>query len=156
MGLLDRLKNNRPGDDAGHDRSPATFDELQAAGDIADGEHPGVGGAQPRIHLDALRIVGDAGSREAEILDLRLAAGGEGETAVEKAVDNLARAVGWEAADGPRQGAVMIGVYTAEDGIGVPAIFDGESRWIVSNTGNGWATLSAAPERIWEIPHAAA
>lgn len=87
---------------------------------------------------------------------LRLAADGEGETAVEKAIDNLARVAGWEAADGPRQGAVMIGVYTAEDGIGVPAIFDGESRWIVSNTGNGWATLSAAPERIWEIPHAAA
>jgi len=86
----------------------------------------------------------------------RLAAGGEGETAVEKAVDNLARAVGWEAADGPRQGAVMIGVYRAEDGIGVPAIFDGESRWIVSNTGKGWRTLSAAPERMWEIPHAAA
>ena len=86
----------------------------------------------------------------------RLAAGGEGETAVDKDVDNLARAVGWEAADGPRQGAVMIGVYRAEDGIGVPAIFDGESRWIVSNTGNGWATLSAAPERMWEIPHAAA
>ncbi len=33
MGLLDRLKTNRPGDDTGHDRSPATFDELQAAGD---------------------------------------------------------------------------------------------------------------------------
>ncbi len=33
MGLLDRLKTNRPGDDAGHERSPATFDELQAAGD---------------------------------------------------------------------------------------------------------------------------
>ncbi|MDH4391390.1 MAG: methyl-accepting chemotaxis protein [Aquabacterium sp.] len=33
MGLLDRLKNNRPGDEVGRDRGPATFDELQAAGD---------------------------------------------------------------------------------------------------------------------------
>ncbi len=33
MGLLDRLKTNRPGDDVGHDRAPATFDELQAAAD---------------------------------------------------------------------------------------------------------------------------
>jgi twitching motility protein PilJ len=33
MGLLDRLKTNRPGDDAGDVRAPATFDDLQAAGD---------------------------------------------------------------------------------------------------------------------------
>jgi len=33
MGLLDRLKTNRSGDGAGPDRSPATFDELQAAGE---------------------------------------------------------------------------------------------------------------------------
>jgi len=85
----------------------------------------------------------------------RLAAGGNGETAVEKAIDNLAREQGFEECDGPRQGAVMIGVYQAEDGIGVPAIFDGESRWIVSNTGKGWSSLSAAPERMWELPHAA-
>lgn len=86
---------------------------------------------------------------------VRAAAGGNGETAVEKALDRLAREQGFEECDGPRQGAVMIGVYQAEDGVGVPAIFDGESRWIVSNTGKGWATLSAAPDRMWEIPRAA-
>lgn len=86
----------------------------------------------------------------------RLAAGGEGETAVEKAIDNLARAASWQEADGPRQGAVMIGVYLGEEGIGVPAIFDGENRWIISNTGKGWTTLNTQPMRMWEIPHAAA
>jgi twitching motility protein PilJ len=33
MGLLDRLKNNRSDDDAGHDRAPVNFDDLQADGD---------------------------------------------------------------------------------------------------------------------------
>ena len=33
MGLLDRLKTNRPGDDNTPARAPADFDELQAAGD---------------------------------------------------------------------------------------------------------------------------
>ena len=31
MGLLDRLKTNRRGDDGAHDRAPTNFDELQAA-----------------------------------------------------------------------------------------------------------------------------
>lgn len=86
---------------------------------------------------------------------VRAAAGGNGATAVEKALDRLAREQGFIECGGPRQGAVMIGVYDAEeDGVGVPAIFDGESRWIVSNTGKGWATLSAAPKRMWELPRA--
>lgn len=88
---------------------------------------------------------------------LHAAAGGKGSTAVEKALDRLARERGLEECDGPRQGAVMIGVYdTDEDGVGVPAIFDGERRWIVSNTGKGWSTLSAKPKRMWELPHASA
>jgi twitching motility protein PilJ len=33
MGLLDRLKTNRPGDDAAGVRPPASFDDLQAAHD---------------------------------------------------------------------------------------------------------------------------
>ena len=33
MGLLDRLKTNRPGDEAGHTRPPASFDDLHAAGE---------------------------------------------------------------------------------------------------------------------------
>ena len=86
---------------------------------------------------------------------VRAAAGGKGSTAVEKAIDRLAREQSFEECDGPRQGAVMIGVYdTEDDAVGVPAIFDGESRWIVSNTGEGWSTLSVPPKRMWELPHA--
>lgn len=81
----------------------------------------------------------------------RLAVHGEGETAVERALDFIARRDGWESADGPRQGAVMVGCYTAADGIGVPAIFDGDRRWIISNDGRGWTALSAQPPRMWEI-----
>ena len=33
MGLLDRLKNNRPDDDGAGERTPTNFDELQAEGD---------------------------------------------------------------------------------------------------------------------------
>jgi len=33
MGLLDRLKTNRPGDEDGHTRPPASFDDLHAAGE---------------------------------------------------------------------------------------------------------------------------
>ena len=32
MGLLDRLKNNRPDDDGAGERTPTNFDELQAEG----------------------------------------------------------------------------------------------------------------------------
>jgi hypothetical protein len=84
---------------------------------------------------------------------LRAAAGGKGTTAVEKALDRLAREQAFEECDGPRQGAVMVGVYdTEDDGVGVPAIFDGEGRWIISNTGKGWSTLSVPPKRMWELP----
>ena len=37
MGLLDRLKTNRPGGDGAHERVPTNFDELQAASDADDG-----------------------------------------------------------------------------------------------------------------------
>lgn len=86
----------------------------------------------------------------------RLAVPGKGETAVERALCAFAERFGWEAADGPRQGAVMIGVYTAEDGVGVPAIFDGQDRWIVSNTGRGWTSVKADPARMWEVRREAA
>lgn len=81
----------------------------------------------------------------------RLAAGGSGATAVEKALDTLARAAGWLEADGPRQGAIMVGVYTAEDGVGVPAIFDGNRRWIVTNDGRSVSALDAEPVKMWEV-----
>ena len=81
----------------------------------------------------------------------RAAVAGEGETAVERALDAAAKREGWVEADGPHQGAVMIGVFTAPDGVGVPAIFDGQDRWIVSNTGKGITSLAEKPRRIWEI-----
>lgn len=86
----------------------------------------------------------------------RLAVAGEGATAVERALDVIATRDGWAPADGPRQGAVMVGVFTSEDGIGVPAIFDGQDRWIVSNDGQGWASIKGQPSRIWEIAREAA
>lgn len=81
----------------------------------------------------------------------RLAAAGEGDTAVERALSVIASREGWEPADGPRQGAVMIGVYTSPDGEGAPAIFDGSRRWIVSINGTGWTSVEAAPGRMWEV-----
>lgn len=82
----------------------------------------------------------------------RLSVAGEGETAVERALDAIARRDEcWEAADGPRQGAVMVGVFTAPDGVGVPAIFDGSRRWIVSNDGRGWTSIGEKPGRMWEV-----
>lgn len=80
-----------------------------------------------------------------------LARGGEGRTAVEMAIDVMAKREGWIEEDAPMQGMVMIGVYTEPDGdIGVPAIFDGERRWLVSGTGA--ATITAKPpERLWVI-----
>lgn len=84
-----------------------------------------------------------------------LARAGEGRTAIEAAMDGFAKAHGWPEAEGPQQGAVMIGCYTSPDGdVGVPAIFDGRRRWLISGTGAATITL-AAPARIWEIPKCA-
>lgn len=83
----------------------------------------------------------------------KLALGGTGKTAVEKALDRRARDLGWIERDAPMQGAVMVGVFTSADGVGVPAIFDGQSRWIVSHDGQGWVSTVQKPERIWEVRH---
>jgi len=82
----------------------------------------------------------------------RLAVAGEGATAVERALDAVAKRDGWTACDGPRQGAVMIGVYPAPDdpSIGIPAIFDGWRGWLVSYFGAA-TILRDPPPRIWEI-----
>lgn len=81
----------------------------------------------------------------------RLAAGGNGTTAVERTVDVMARALGWPEVDGNRQGAVLIGVFDADDGVGVPAIFDLDSRWILSNDGRGVTVTGVSPRRMWEV-----
>lgn len=80
----------------------------------------------------------------------RAAVPGKGTSAVERALDAAATREGWLEADGARQGAVMIGVYEG-DIDGVPAIFDGQDRWIVSNDGKGVTSRADAPTRIWEI-----
>lgn len=82
----------------------------------------------------------------------RLAAGGEGETEVERALDRIAMREGWIETDAAMQGAVMLGVYTSVDQIGVPACFDGQDRWIISNDGKGWQSIGAKPNRMWEVP----
>jgi hypothetical protein len=79
----------------------------------------------------------------------RLAARGEGNTAVERALDFIARRDGWRETDGPQQGAVMVGVY--DDGeTGYPAIFDGWRGWLVTFTGAA-TILREPPKRMWEI-----
>lgn len=83
----------------------------------------------------------------------RLSAGGNGSTAVERAIDVMATLTGWQEVDGNQQGAVLIGVFDAEDGVGVPAIFDGENRWILSNDGKGVTVTGVLPKRMWEIVH---
>jgi len=82
----------------------------------------------------------------------KLAAFGQGDTDVERALHVIAKRDGWTETDSAHQGAIMVGVFTSQDGIGVPAIFDGEKRWIVSTDGRGWRSLKATPKRIWEIP----
>ena len=51
--------------------------ELQAADDVADGEHPLVGGAQAGIDLDALVRIGDAGFFQVQPLDVGAPPGGD-------------------------------------------------------------------------------
>lgn len=80
----------------------------------------------------------------------KIAAHGVGDTDVERALDAIGRREGWVEATEPHQGAVMVGVFEAGE-IGVPAIFDGGRRWIVSNDGKGWRSMLVAPKRMWEI-----
>jgi len=86
---------------------------------------------------------------------------GQGATLVEQALDAIAHRDGWRPAEGPMQGALMVGVYEAEPfpaewdagqlTIGVPAIFDGQRRWAMSNTGRGWTVTLQPPLRMWEV-----
>lgn len=81
-----------------------------------------------------------------------LSRGGRGISAVEKALDNMAEAQGWERAEENRQGAVMIGVFNELAADGVPAIFDGTDRWIAGHVGGGAVTsVGVFPDRAWEV-----
>jgi len=81
----------------------------------------------------------------------RLALGGNGKTQVERAIDAMARRHGWPQVQENRQGAILIGVFNGAAPNGSPAIFDGESRWILGIMGGGMATTGAMPDRAWEI-----
>lgn len=80
-----------------------------------------------------------------------LAVQGRGERLVERVIDAMARLHGWPEADSNRQGAVMIGVYRGLARDGVPAIYDGEARWIAGHIGSGLASLGEFPDRAWEV-----
>lgn len=79
-----------------------------------------------------------------------LAIHGAGDTAVERAMDAMAYEFDWPERDVAMQGSVMIGCYRSDD-VGVPAIFDGERRWLVSGAGDARVT-AARPLRMWELP----
>lgn len=81
----------------------------------------------------------------------KLALAGSGQNVVERALSVIAWRDGWIEADVPMQGAIMVGVMDLE-GEGHPAIFDGQNKWIVSITGQGWTITGHHPERMWEIP----
>lgn len=82
----------------------------------------------------------------------RLAVAGEGQTAVERTLDFIAKRDGWQARDGAQQGACMIGVFTAPDdpAVGIPAIFDGWKGWLVCYYGVA-TILREQPVRMWEV-----
>ncbi len=83
---------------------------------------------------------------------MKLAVGGQGDTAVERALDAIARRDGWRETDAAEQGGVMVGVYTAadDDSIGVPAIFDGWRGWLIAYRGAA-TILREPPKRMWVV-----
>lgn len=95
---------------------------------------------------------GEVRSRRELVL---LARRGTGGSPVGCVMDWLAREHGWDAADSARQGSVMVGVYDQLAADGVPAIFDGQDRWIAGLVGGGWSSLRAMPDRAWEVGVAA-
>lgn len=94
----------------------------------------------------------DTARRELVLLARR----GTGGSRVGAVMDWLAREHGWEAADSARQGAVMVGVFDHLAADGVPAIFDGQDRWVAGLVGGGWSSLRTMPDRAWEVNVAAA
>jgi hypothetical protein len=82
----------------------------------------------------------------------RLAAGGNGATAVERAIDIMARSLGWPEVDSNQQGAVLIGVFNDLAAAGSPSIFDGSDRWILGHIKGGGVTVTGVfPDRAWEV-----
>lgn len=82
---------------------------------------------------------------------VRLAAGGQGRSAVEKTLDTMARQLGWEPVEENRQGAIIIGVYSDLADNGSAAIFDGTDRWIVAQLDGGCISMGRFPDRAWEV-----
>lgn len=95
---------------------------------------------------------GDMRSRRELVI---LARRGTGNSPVGCVMDWLAAQHGWEPADSARQGAVMVGVYDSLAADGVPAIFDGQDRWIAGLMGGGFSSIRTMPNRAWEVSVAA-
>ena len=96
---------------------------------------------------------GEVRSRRELVL---LARRGAGNSPVGCVMDWLARKHRWEPADSARQGAVMVGVLDGLAADGVPAIFDGQDRWIAGIGGGGWSSIRTMPDRAWEVSEIAA
>lgn len=96
---------------------------------------------------------GDVRSRRELVL---LARRGQGGSPVGCVMDWLAREHGWEPTDASRQGAVMVGVFDHLAADGVPAIFDGQDRWVAGRVSGGISSIRFMPDRAWEVSIAAA
>lgn len=82
----------------------------------------------------------------------RLAVGGNGSSAVERAIDVMARALGWPEVDCNQQGALLIGAFNDLAAAGSPAIFDGSDRWVLGHLEGGGVTVTGVfPDRAWEV-----
>lgn len=84
-----------------------------------------------------------------------LAAAGDGDSRVSRALDVIASREGWEPATENRQGALMVGVYDKAATDGVPAIFDGRNGWLLARMEPGCIIVKDMPDRIWEVPRVA-
>lgn len=78
-----------------------------------------------------------------------LASQSGGRSDVERALATVAHRNDWEDVDAPRQGAVMVGVYTLNE-VGVPAVFDGDRRWLIAGE-DGARITSLPPDRMWVL-----
>lgn len=78
----------------------------------------------------------------------RVGRGHQGDSLVEKALEEAAATCGWAAADVP-DGA-CVGVFQYGD-IGLPAVFDGNGSWLVA-TAAGAVVTKRTPKKIWRLP----
>ena len=71
-----------------------------------------------------------------------------GTSPVERALHDIAERCEWFEVEEPQ--GHCVGVYDLGE-IGVPAIYDGASRWLVA-TADGAIVTAHAPKKIWRLP----